>query len=49
MALSTMLTWLPLIFNILLAVVNGWEGNWNKSMYWAGASLLTVGILRMEN
>lgn len=46
--MSYYLTFAPLIFNGLLAVSNAYEHNWGKALYWLGATILTVGIMKME-
>ena len=48
MSVSDWLTFLPMGFNLLLAIVNAVEGNWGKTLYWAGAFILTIGIFKME-
>jgi len=48
MQVSDWLTFGPLVFNGILAVSNGIEGNWGKALYWFGAFILTIGIFKME-
>ncbi len=48
MSVSEWVTFGPLVFNGVLAVLNALEHNWGKALYWAGAFVLTIGILKME-
>lgn len=32
-------------FYLLTAGVSGWEGNWPRTLYWVGASIITTAVL----
>ena len=39
---------LPLAVNGVMFGIAAWEGQFGKSLYWLGASILTLGILVMK-
>lgn len=39
---------LPLAVNLSMTVAAAAKGEWGKTVYWVGASILTLGILMMR-
>jgi len=44
-----MIEWILLVFYVVLAVQCGLEGKWWKSLYWVGAFILTLAVVKGLN
>jgi len=42
------LQYLPLTFNLTLAVMFFMQGEMGKTFYWGGCTILTIGVILME-